>query len=65
MIEDFGRLLAIKEVAGLLGVGRDSVVRLIKRGALKAVEFPTMGGSGRNVKRMVSEREVRRFLENR
>jgi predicted DNA-binding transcriptional regulator AlpA len=62
LVEDFGRMLAIKEVAAVLCVGRDSVVRLIKRGALKCIEFPRMGGSGKNVKRMVSEKELRHFM---
>jgi excisionase family DNA binding protein len=57
------RLLSIKEVAFLLGVGRDSVVRLIKRGKLETFEFPTMGGRGKNKKRMIPEMEVMRFLE--
>jgi excisionase family DNA binding protein len=57
------RLLAIKEVAFLLGLSPDSVFRLIKRGELGCFEFPTMGGRGRNKKRMVPETEVMRFLE--
>ena len=57
------RLLSIKEVAFILGVGRDTVVRLSNRGYLEAFEFPTMGGRGKNVKRMVPEMEVMRFLE--
>jgi excisionase family DNA binding protein len=58
-----GRLLSIKEVAAILFVGRDTVVRLIKKGWLKCVEFPTMGGRGKNVKRMVPERYVQEFIE--
>jgi excisionase family DNA binding protein len=57
------RLLSIKEVAFILGVGRDTVVRLIKRGHLETFEFPTMGGRGKNVKRMIPEMEVMRFME--
>jgi excisionase family DNA binding protein len=57
------RLLAIKEAAFVLGVGRDSVVRLIKRGKLECFEFPTMGGQGKNKKRMIPETEITRFLE--
>jgi excisionase family DNA binding protein len=58
-------LLSIKEAAGELSVGRDSVVRLIKRGELRAVEFPRMGGKGVNVKRMVEDDEIRSFKERR
>ena len=57
------RLLSVKEVAFFLGVGRDSVVRLIKRGYLETFEYPTMGGRGKNKKRMIPEMEVARFLE--
>jgi excisionase family DNA binding protein len=56
-------LRSVKEVAGMLGIGRDSVVRLIRRGHLKAVEFPPMGGRGKNKKRMVDDDEVGRFKE--
>jgi len=62
-LADCGRLLSIKEVAGILGLGRDSIVRLIRRGKLKALELPPMGGKGKNVKRLVSEKEVERFLD--
>jgi excisionase family DNA binding protein len=54
-------LRSVKEVAGDLAVSRDSVVRLIRNGKLKAVEFPKMGGTGRNVKRMVEDDEIRNF----
>ena len=56
-------LLSIKEAAGKLAVGRDSVVRLIDRGHLQAIEFPVMGGRGKNRKRMVEESEIARFKE--
>jgi excisionase family DNA binding protein len=56
-------LLSIKEAAGELSVGRDSVVRLIKNGELNSVEFPRMGGRGRNKKRMVDAEEIKRFKE--
>jgi excisionase family DNA binding protein len=60
---DCGRLLSIKEVAAILGVSRDSVVRLIRRGELEVFDFPTMGGRGKNRKCMIPEHEVMRFLE--
>jgi excisionase family DNA binding protein len=60
---DCGRLLSIKEVAAILGVSRDSVVRLIRRGELEVFDFPTMGGRGKNRKCMIPEYEVMRFLE--
>jgi excisionase family DNA binding protein len=53
---------SIKEVAAILGCGRDSVVRLIQKGHLAAVVFPVMGGRGKNKKRMVSGKEINRFL---
>ena len=56
-------LLSIKEAAGALGVGRDSVGRLIENGELPAVIFPRMGGHGKNVKRMVEEDEITRFKQ--
>ena len=56
-------LLSIKEAAGELAVGRDSVVRLIRNGELKAVEFSRMGGHGRNKKRMVEKEEIERFKQ--
>lgn len=62
MDTNFEKLLSIKEVADIMGVGRDTVVRLIKAGYLKAVVFPRLGGRGKNVKRQVSLGEVRRFL---
>jgi excisionase family DNA binding protein len=56
------KMLSVKEVAGVLGVSRDSVVRLVRRGHLKCVVFPQMGGHGRNPGRRFREGEVRRFL---
>ena len=41
---DCGRLLCIKEVAAILGVGRYSVMRLIRRGELESFDFQMMGG---------------------
>ena len=57
-------LLSIKEAAGRLGVGRDSVVRLIRNGKLPCVEFPTMGGKGKNKKREVEDDDLERFKLN-
>jgi hypothetical protein len=54
-------LRSVKETAGELAISRDSVVRLIRNGHLLAVEFPKMGGRGRNVKRMVDDEEIDRF----
>ncbi len=56
------KMLSVKEVAGVLGVSRDSVVRLVRRGHLKCVVLPQMGGRGRNSGRRFRETEVRRFL---
>jgi excisionase family DNA binding protein len=56
-------LRSVKEAAGDLAVGRDSVVRLIKRGELKAIVFPRMGGKGKNVKRMIEDTEIESFKQ--
>jgi excisionase family DNA binding protein len=58
-------LLSIKEAAGELSCGRDSVVRLIDNGELEAVEFPRMGGRGVNRRRMIEDDEIKRFKERR
>jgi excisionase family DNA binding protein len=42
------KMYAVKEAAGILGVSRDSVMRLIRAGRLKAIRFPRMGGRGKN-----------------
>jgi excisionase family DNA binding protein len=62
-MDTFEKMYSLKEAGGLLGCSRDSVVRLIRGGSLVAVEFPRMGGRGRNRKRQVQESELRRFLE--
>jgi excisionase family DNA binding protein len=64
MIPQFGKLYTIKEAAARLDIGRDSVVRLIARGKLKCVEFPRMGGRGKNRKRLIPEVEIERFLRD-
>jgi hypothetical protein len=56
-------LRSVKETAGELGIGRDSVVRLVRNGELVAIKFPKMGGSGKNVKRMIDDEEIRRFKQ--
>jgi excisionase family DNA binding protein len=62
-METFEKMYSLKEAAGPLGCSRDSVVRLIRGGHLRAVEFPRMGGRGKNVKRQIPESELQRFLE--
>jgi excisionase family DNA binding protein len=64
MIPQYGKMYSIKEAAAMLWVGRDSVVRLILRGKLKCVEFPQMGGRGKNKKRMIPEAELDRFFRD-
>lgn len=56
-------LLSIKEAAGELSIGRDSVGRLIDRGELGCVVFPRMGGTGKNRKRMIPKEEIERFKQ--
>ncbi len=41
-------MLSVKEVAAELGLGRDSVLRLIRNDELEAVKMPPMGGKGDN-----------------
>ena len=62
-METFEKMYSLKEAAGLLGVSRDSVVRLIHGGHLAAVEFPRMGGRGLCRPRRIQESELKRFLE--
>ena len=62
-MDTFEKMYSLKEAAGPLGCSRDSVVRLIHRGHIQAIEFPRMGGRGKNVKRQIPESELRRFLE--
>jgi excisionase family DNA binding protein len=54
-------LLSVKEAAAHLGVGRDSVIRLIEQGELAAIVFPRMGGCGRNRPRRIELEELNRF----
>jgi len=56
------KMYSVKEVAGMLGVGRDTVMRLIRRGRLRALKLPVCGGRGRNVTYRVSEGDVGEFL---
>jgi excisionase family DNA binding protein len=59
----FEKMFSVKEAAGLLGVSRDSVVRLIDGGYLEAVRFPRMGGRGFNRPTRIEEAELKRFIE--
>jgi excisionase family DNA binding protein len=59
------KMLAIKEFAGPLGVGRDTVRRWIENGSVKAVELPKAGGKGRNKTFRIPESELRRLAEDR
>lgn len=55
------KMLSVKEVAYALGVSRDSVSRLIRRGELRAVRLPRMGGRGANRIYRVPESMVKLF----
>ncbi len=57
------KMMCVRDVAGALGVGRDSVVRLLRRGHLRGVTLPKMGGYGSNVTYRIPESEVRLFLK--
>ena len=58
-------LRSVKEAGWALQVSRDSVIRLIRKGELDAIEFPPMGGKGVNVKRMIEDDEIERFKQRR
>jgi len=60
-MDTFEKMLSVKEVAGRLGISRDSVARLIRNGALDAVRFPRMGGRCRNIGTRVGESEIENF----
>jgi excisionase family DNA binding protein len=62
-METFEKMYSVKEVAGALGVSRDSVARLIRGGHLRAVRFPKMGGRGANGSSRIQESEIKRFVE--
>jgi excisionase family DNA binding protein len=61
-METFEKMYSVKEAAGLLGVSRDSVVRLIDGGHIVAVRFPRMGGKGRGPSR-IEESELVSFKQ--
>ena len=62
-MDTFEKMYSVKEVAGQLGVSRDSIVRLIRNGHLRAVRLPRMGGRGANRHDLVQESEIRNFIE--
>jgi excisionase family DNA binding protein len=55
------KMYAIKEVAGMYEVGRDTVKRWIANGSLPAVKLPKAGGKGRNVTYRIPESSLRRL----
>jgi len=57
------KMYSIKEVAGMLAVGRDTVKRWIDNGSLEAVKLPKAGGKGRNTTWRIPESSLKRFLE--
>lgn len=62
-MDTFEKMFSVKEAAGVLGVSRDAVVRLIKGGHLRSVSLPRMGGRGRNCSHRIQESELRNFIE--
>lgn len=62
MVPNEKMMYAIKEVAGFLGVGRDTVRRWIRNDALRAVELPKAGGKGRNKTFRIPGSEVIRMM---
>lgn len=61
-MNSMGKMYSVKEVAGLLGVGRDTVMRLIRRGKLRAIKLPICGGRGRNVTFRLAENDLGEFI---
>ena len=62
-METFEKMYSVKEVAGALGVSRDSVARLIDGGHMAAIKLPRMGGKGRNGSWRVEESELVNFKQ--
>jgi len=62
-MDTFEKTYSAKETAGLLGVSRDSVIRLNDGGFLPCVRLPRMGGRGRNFGRRFLESDIKRFIE--
>lgn len=58
-----GRWYELWEVAIGLNIGRDSVMRLIRKKELVAMKYPKMGGRGRNSKWMVDGGSIIDFIE--
>ena len=56
------KMYAIKEVAGILDVGRDTVRRWIDNGSLKAVKLPKAGGKGLNITYRIPESSLLRMI---
>lgn len=61
---DPGRFYSVWEVAAILNIGRDSVMRLIHGDKLRAMKYPRMGGRGKNNKWMVAGNDLIRFIES-
>lgn len=59
---DNEKMYSVKEAAGYLGIGRDSVKRLICGGKLRAVRFPRMGGNGKNFTLRIPGSAIASFL---
>ena len=56
------KMLSVKEVAAVFAVGRDTVIRWINNGSLKALELPKAGGKGRNKTWRIPLSSLRRLL---
>lgn len=57
------KMYAVKEAAAVLAVGRDTVVRLIHNGELKAVKLPKAGGKGMNTTYRIPESSLLRLMK--
>lgn len=56
-------MLSRKEAAAFLGVGRDSIKRLVDNGKLYVIRMPVMGGRGEHGPDRFELGELRRFKE--
>lgn len=56
------KMYSVKEAAWVLAVGRDTVVRMIRNGHLRAVTLPRCGGKGRNQTYRIPESSLVRLI---
>jgi excisionase family DNA binding protein len=63
-MNSFEKMYSVKEAAGVLGFSRDTVVRVIRRGHLKAWKLPKAGSRKRQYEcYRIPESELLRFMK--